>query len=74
MTYGDLLPRISVEPATAVPADRDACNAEREKVAALHISIGGPGHPYAALAMTAIREQLAKAGYRLAGLLNQTFQ
>ncbi|HTA47217.1 MAG TPA: S1/P1 nuclease [Bryobacteraceae bacterium] len=71
VAYGSLKPQIPVESATAEPTDQDACNAERDKVAALHILIDDA---YAAQAMPVIREQLAKAGYRLAGLLNQTFR
>jgi hypothetical protein len=71
VTYADLKPPIPTEAVTAGPADQEGCNAERDKVAALHISIGDR---YADAAMPAIREQLAKAGYRLAGLLNQTFK
>lgn len=64
--------RFPVEPASAGPAaDQDACNAERDKIAALHLSIGPL---YRAQSMPVIREQLAKAGYRLAGLLNAAFQ
>lgn len=69
--YGDLKPRIPTEPAAAGPADKDACSVEREQVSALHISIGAS---YDAVALPVIREQLAKAGYRLAALLNQAFQ
>jgi hypothetical protein len=69
--YADLKPPIPTEPAAAGQADQEACAAEREKVAAMHIPIGDA---YDAEAMPVIREQLAKAGYRLAGLLNQTFQ
>jgi len=68
---GDLKPRIPVESATAGLADQSVCAAEHAKVAALRISIGDN---YAAQAMPIIREQLAKAGYRLAGLLNRAFQ
>lgn len=71
VAYANLKPQIPIEPATALPTDQDACNAERGKVAALHISIGDP---YAAQAMPVIREQLAKSAYRLAGLLNRTFK
>ncbi|MGA2716206.1 MAG: S1/P1 nuclease [Bryobacteraceae bacterium] len=71
VTYADLKPQIPTEAATAGLADQEGCNAERDKVAALHISIDDR---YAAQAMPVIREQLAKAGYRLAGLLNQTFK
>jgi hypothetical protein len=70
VTYGDLDPRIPVQAATAGQADKEACNTEREDVAALHISMGDT---YFAQAMPVIREQLVKAGYRLADLLNQTF-
>lgn len=70
IAYGALHPAIPVAPATAGPADDDACKVGREKVAAMHISIDAA---YAAQAVPAIREQLAKAGYRLAGLLNRTF-
>lgn len=69
--YGDLNPRIAVEAPTTVETDNNACDAERGKVAALHIAIGDE---YAAKAMPVIQEQLVRAGYRLAGLLNQTFQ
>jgi hypothetical protein len=71
VAYGDLKPRIPVEPATAGLADQAGCDTERDKVAGLHIAIGDE---YAADAIPVIREQLAKAGYRLAGLLNQTFK
>jgi hypothetical protein len=71
VAYADLEPGIPTEAATAGLADREGCNAERDKVAALRISMGDR---YAAQAMPVIREQLAKAGYRLAGLLNRTFQ
>jgi len=40
-------------------------------VEALHIVVGDD---YAAKALPVIHQQLAKAGYRLAGLLNQTFK
>jgi hypothetical protein len=52
-------------------ADQEACQAERDRTAALQISIGSD---YAAQVMPVIHEQLAKAGYRLAGLLNQSFK
>jgi hypothetical protein len=71
VAYGDLKPQISVEAATAEPTDQDTCNAERDKVAALHIAIDDV---YVSQAAPVIREQLARAGYRLAGLLNQTFR
>jgi S1/P1 Nuclease len=71
VTYGDLKPRIPVAAATAGDADKDACSIGREQVAALRISIADA---YAAQAMPVIREQLAKAGFRLADLLNRTFR
>ena len=69
--YGKLEPKIPVEPATAGAADQEGCAAERGKVARLHISIGDA---YAADARSVYREQMTRAGYRLAGLLNSTFQ
>lgn len=71
VAYAGLQPSIPAGPATAGQADREGCKAERDKVAALRISIR---EPYAAQAMPVIREQLAKSGYRLAALLNQTFR
>jgi hypothetical protein len=60
-----------VESAASSPIDQDGCNAERERVASLHISIDDA---YAGQALPVIREQLTRAGYRLAGLLNQIFR
>ncbi len=71
VAYGDLKPTIPVEPPSATPTDDEACSAERARVAELHIAVDDA---YAAKAVPVIREQLARAGYRLAGLLNQTFQ
>lgn len=71
VAYGDLKPSIPVEPPSASATDDDACKAERAKVAELHIAVDDV---YAAKAMPVIREQLARAGYRLAGLLNQTLR
>ena len=67
VTYGDLKPSIPVE----APNPQVLCDAERDKVAALHVSINDS---YFRQTIPVIEEQLAKAGYRLAGLLNQTFQ
>jgi hypothetical protein len=67
VAYGDLRPPIPVE----APGARTDCDAERDKVAALHISIG---QNYRERTMPVIDEQIAKAGYRLANLLNQTFE
>jgi len=71
VTYADLKPAIPIAPLSAGLADRAECTAERATVAALHISVGDA---YFGLARPVIREQLAKGGYHLAGLLNQTFQ
>jgi hypothetical protein len=69
--YANLKPQIPLAPVTAGLADKAACDTGRDTVEALHISIGDE---YAAAALPVIREQLAKAGYRLAGVLNQTFK
>ena len=66
VTYGDLRPHIPVE----APNSNPDCNLERDKVAALHISVSTA---YFDQAEPVIEQQLAKAGYRLAALLNQTF-
>jgi hypothetical protein len=71
VTYADIQPPIPIASPDAGVADQAACNAERASVAALHITIDDE---YVNRALPVIREQLAKAGYRLAGLLNQTFQ
>lgn len=71
VAYGDLKPAIPLEPPSAEVTDQDACDAERDKVAELHITIDDR---YATDAMPVIREQLAKAGYRLAGFLNGVFR
>jgi hypothetical protein len=71
VAYADLKPPIPIASPNSGLADDAACTAERAAVAALHISIDDE---YVSHALPVIREQLAKAGYRLAGLLNQTFQ
>jgi hypothetical protein len=71
IAYGDLKPSIPMASPTLGTADQAACTAGRAAVGALHISIDDE---YVNRALPAIREQLAKAGYRLAALLNQTFQ
>lgn len=67
VTYGDLMPSIPVE----TPNPQADCNAERDKVAALRILIGDA---YFNQTIPVIDEQLAKAGYRLAAVLNDTFK
>ena len=64
VVYGDLKPAIPLE----APAAHHDCKAETAKVAALDITIG---QPYVDQALPVIYEQLNKAGYRLAALLNQ---
>jgi hypothetical protein len=71
VAYGDLKPPIPIASPTSGTADQTACAAERSAVGALHISIDDE---YVNRALPVIREQLAKAGFRLAALLNQTFQ
>jgi hypothetical protein len=65
-TYGALHPSIPVER----PDPKADCNGERDKVTALHIAIGDE---YFRASMPIVGEQLAKAGFRLADLLNRTF-
>jgi S1/P1 Nuclease len=71
VAYGDLKPPIPIAPASSGTADQAACAAERAAVGAEHISIDDE---YVNQALPVIREQLAKAGNRLAALLNQTFE
>lgn len=71
VAYGDLKPSIPIAPASLGTVDQTACAAERAAVGAQHISIDDE---YVNHALPVIREQLAKAGYRLAALLNQTFR
>jgi hypothetical protein len=71
VTYPDLKPSIPISPAALGTADQPGCTEGRAAVAALHISIDGE---YVSHALPVIREQLTKAGYRLANLLNQTFK
>jgi hypothetical protein len=66
VAYGDLQPSIPVEK----PDAQATCQAERDKVTALHISIDDA---YYQKAMPVVDEQLATAGYRLAYLLNSLF-
>ncbi len=70
VAYPGLKPPIPVASANAGPADQAACNSERDQSAAAHVSID---KAYVQQALPVIREQLARGGYHLAGLLNQTF-
>jgi len=71
VAYGDLKPPIPIASPTSGTADQTACAAERAAVGALHVSIDDE---YVNQTLPVIREQLVKAGHRLAALLNQTFQ
>jgi hypothetical protein len=71
VAYGDLKPNLPVAPANAGDADRDACAVDRANSTAQQIAIGDE---YFAQAIPVVRQQLTKAGYRLADLLNQTFE
>jgi nuclease S1 len=64
--YGYLNPPIPFE----TPDARADCEVERDKVTALHIAVGSQ---YSGKALPIIDEQLAKAGYRLAVLLNSVW-
>jgi hypothetical protein len=64
ITYGELRPRVPLEPSNTA----GDCAAESAKVRALNIVIG---KTYTQTAMESIEPLLARAGYRLAGLLNQ---
>jgi hypothetical protein len=66
VTYGDLKPMIPVED----PDEPTDCNAEKAKTAALKITVG---QAYFDQSIPVVEEQMAKAGYRLAAMLNQTF-
>jgi len=63
VTYNKLRPKLPVAPAENGPG----CAAEREKTSALKIAVDDR---YAREAMPVIEKQLAKAGYRLADVLN----
>jgi hypothetical protein len=63
IVYGKLRPRLPV----ALAEDGPGCAVEKEKTAALRIDIG---ESYIARVMPVIDRQLAKAGYRLADVLN----
>lgn len=64
VTYGDLKPKIVPEPFEAKPS----CKLENEKNAALHLHIE---QPYEEKAAPIVEQQIAKAGYRLAEVLNE---
>ena len=70
VTYGTLNPAIPVADPALGQVDRAGCNVGRSAVEALHVTVGDD---YMNATMPVIRQQLAKAGYRLAGLLNQGF-
>jgi len=66
VTYKKLRPKLPIAAAENGPG----CAAEREKTKALNIEIDAR---YANTVMPVIDKQLAKAGYRLAGVLNTAF-
>jgi hypothetical protein len=70
VTYGKLKPQLPVANPADGQIDRAGCNLERSQVEGMHITIGDE---YFNAALPVVREQLAKAAYRLAGLLNQSF-
>lgn len=66
ITYGDLAPEAPVE-----KYDPHAdCDAEAAKMKALNLRVS---EPYQTAAIPVIEEQIAKAGYRLAAVLNALF-
>jgi hypothetical protein len=70
ITYGKLKPRLPVARPSEGQIDREGCNLERTRVEGMHIAIGDE---YFNAAMPVVREQLTKAAYRLADLLNRGF-
>ena len=64
VTYGNLRPKLPIE----APEEHPDCKAENEKNAALHLRVG---EDYQEKAIPVVREQIAKAGYRLAEVLNE---
>jgi hypothetical protein len=66
VTYNKLRPKLALAPAE----NGLGCQAERDKTKALKIDIDAK---YAASVMPVIDKQLAKAGYRLADVLNAAF-
>jgi hypothetical protein len=71
VTYADLKPAIPIASPSAGLADKAACDAGRDTIEAENISIADN---YAMQALPVIRQQLARAAYRLAATLNQTFK
>lgn len=65
-TYGDLQPKIPVEPYDAHPD----CKAETQKDGALHLRVT---EDYERKSEPVVEEQIAKAGYRLAEVLNDVW-
>jgi hypothetical protein len=70
-TYGNLKPQLPLAPRNAGAANKAACDAEKASTAAMHIAIG---QEYRDTALPVIHEQMAKAAYRIAGILNRIFQ
>jgi hypothetical protein len=66
--YGLLVPEMPIASADAGQADKAACDAERDRMQAMHITLN---QNYMDLAMNTIHEQLVRGGYRMAAVLNQ---
>lgn len=71
VAYGNLKPQLPLAPRNAGHAEKEACDAERDSTAAMHIAVG---QEYRDAALPVIHQQMAKAAYRIAGILNQIFQ
>jgi hypothetical protein len=70
VTYGNLKPQLPVADPADGQVDKAGCDLERTQVEGMHITIGDE---YFNAALPVVRQQLAKAAYRLAAFLNQGF-
>ncbi|MDQ6705022.1 MAG: S1/P1 nuclease [Acidobacteriota bacterium] len=66
LTYGKLRPKVPVEP----PDPTADCRVESRKIESLHVRVD---QAYQNAAAPVVERELAKAGYRLAGLLNEVW-
>jgi hypothetical protein len=71
MAYTDVTPHIPVAARDAGGVNDDVCTADKASTAGMHFSIGPD---YAAEVLPVIHQQIAKAAYRIAGVLNSTFK
>ncbi len=71
VAYGNVKPQLPLAPRNAGHADKDACDAEKASTTAMHIAIGPE---YRDAALPVIHQQIAKAAYRIAGILNEIFK